>query len=73
LVTFNTSTGAYTDVNPGIGGLALQSIAFDSSGDLYGVTGDKLYSINATTGVATLLGGTGYGGLRGIEFIDQVP
>ena len=57
-------------MNPGISALTLQSIAFNSSGALYGVTENKLYSINTTTGVATLIGGTGYVGLRGIEFID---
>lgn len=70
LVTINPATGAYTDVNPAVGGIALQSIAFDSSGALYGVTSNKLYSINTTTGVATLIGGTGYVDLRGIAFID---
>jgi hypothetical protein len=70
LVTINTTTGVATDVNPAVGGIALQSIAFHSSGTLYGAVDSQLYSINPTTGAATLIGGSGFAGLRGIEFTN---
>jgi hypothetical protein len=69
LVTINTSTGAATDVNPAVGGTAseVQTICASPSGQIYGGR-DALYTINAATGVITLVGSGGYGDLRGIEF-----
>jgi hypothetical protein len=50
----DVSTGAVTIV--GNSGAPLTDIAFDSSGNLYGVSFTDLYRINTTTGVATDLG-----------------
>lgn len=70
LVTVNTSTGVATDVNPAVGGTAseVQTICSSPSGQIYGGR-DALYTIDAATGVTTLVGAGGYGDLRGIEFI----
>ena len=70
LVTINPATGLVTVVGPFNTGVSNTSgtpatmgdIEFDSAGNLYGVStigGPQLYSINITTGQATLVGSTG--------------
>ncbi len=75
LITINPVTGAgtlvaVTTIN------SARGIAFDAAGTLYAVndssgTGiglDDLYTINTTTGVATLIGSTGYFGVQGLAY-----
>jgi hypothetical protein len=58
LITLNPVTGAGVLIGPT--GLLVSSIAFDNAGNLYAVTGNsgptagKLYSLNLSTGAATL-------------------
>jgi hypothetical protein len=64
LVTLNTSTGAATAVGSGIAAGEVDNVAFDSTnGVLYGWADclgcAALYSVDTTTGVGTLLNGTG--------------
>jgi hypothetical protein len=60
-------TGATTLIG---GTLTWTSIAFDASGNLYGIeiSTDALYKINASTGAATLVGGAIGGDVRGLAF-----
>jgi hypothetical protein len=59
LVTFNTTNGAMTTV-ASLSVSGIQSIAFrPSDGVLFGATQSKLYRINTTNGVATLVGNFG--------------
>gem|GEM_PF-6755256 len=51
LVTINTGTGLATDVNPGVLGTAIQGMAFERDGRLFGVAGSGVYEIDRTTGV----------------------
>lgn len=69
LMIVNTTTGALTDVNPAVGGFGseAQTLCASATGVLYGAC-NALYTINAATGVLTLVGSGGYGDLRGIEF-----
>ena len=59
LYTFDITTG--TAVRLGSTGVAIDGLAFDSAGTLYGLgQGDAtLYTINTTTGVATAVGALG--------------
>jgi hypothetical protein len=70
LVTINPATALVTDIGPFNAGpvntsgtpATMADIAFDSSGNLYGVGsigGPQLYSINIATGQATVIGSTG--------------
>jgi hypothetical protein len=67
LWTVNLSTGALTQVTTitGISSAFLIALAVDISGTMYGISvgadGANLYTINKTTGVATLVGATGRG------------
>lgn len=54
LFTVDIATGAATLI--GNNGIAMTDIAFDSSGNLYGITFSQLYSINPSTAAATLIG-----------------
>jgi streptogramin lyase len=54
LFTVDIATGAGTLV--GNNGVAMTDIAFNPSGNLYGITFGELYSINPTTAAATLIG-----------------
>jgi hypothetical protein len=81
LIRIDSSTGAWTDVNPAIAGtVGIQSIAFAPDGALYGAGRlpgefDKLYLIDKFTGAYSLVGEASSGfNVRGIEFIGtQVP
>ncbi len=55
--TVNTSTGDVSLI--GSAGVVLTDIAFSPSGELFGVTFTDLYTINAKTGAATLIGPLG--------------
>ncbi|MBE0565537.1 MAG: T9SS type A sorting domain-containing protein [Krumholzibacteria bacterium] len=75
LHTINTTTGALTLVGPlGLGpDDVIGDIAFDSDGNLFGVTGEritanKLVAINKATGQATVIGLTGIDYLSGLDF-----
>ncbi len=54
LFTVDIATGAGTLI--GNTGIAMTDIAFNATGNLYGITFSRLYSINPTTGGATLIG-----------------
>ncbi|HCV43087.1 MAG TPA: hypothetical protein DGH68_06350, partial [Bacteroidetes bacterium] len=69
LWTVNTSTGAPTVVGDVTGVPVLIAMAFDNSGQLYGydidnagVAQSRFFSINKTTGAATLIGNMGFVG-----------
>jgi len=66
LLKINLQTGAATDVNQnvGTGGAAIQFLTSMSDGRLLGGM-DSLYSIDAATGIATLIGSGGYSDVRG--------
>lgn len=82
LLSINTTTGAGTSVATisGLGeGTSIRGLAFSSSNVLYAINNggspgstsvdDKLYTINTTTGAATLLGSvTGFKGVQGLDF-----
>lgn len=55
--TIDVSSGTVTVI--GNSGAALTDIAFDPSGNLYGVSFTNFYSINKTTGLATSIGSLG--------------
>lgn len=57
LGTVDVATGAATVI--GNMGSAMTDIAFDPSGNLYGITFDTLFSIDPTTAVATAIGSLG--------------
>ncbi len=72
LLTIDLFTGAATDVNPTVGadgGGLVQFLAARSDGTIIGGR-HKLFSIDATTGTQTLIGGSGYSELRGAEFVS---
>lgn len=65
--TVNLGTGSVTIL--GNAGVVLTDIGFTSNGNLYGTSFTDFYSVNNTTGVATLIGsygGTGRGGLNAL-------
>lgn len=65
LVTVDPTTGATTLVGAyGIGSDTLADIAFDSLGNLFGfsASGHKLYSVNKSTGVATVISAASFPG-----------
>ncbi len=67
LLRINPQTGVATDVDPafGTGGVNVQFLTF-SRGRLLGGR-DALYTIDAGTGVPTLIGGSGFADVRGLE------
>ncbi len=65
--TVDVATGAYTQI--GNAGVVLTDIAFDPSGNLWGVSFSQLYSINKTTGAVTPVGtGIGFSGNNSLVF-----
>ena len=69
LVAVDPLTGASTDVNPGVGNAVdIQCLAVSPAGVLYGGR-SSLFTLDVTTGVATLVGTGGYTDLRGMEFV----
>jgi hypothetical protein len=63
LVTIDPATGVVTPIGSfNVGSATMTDLAFDATGNLYGVGssgGPQLYSINLTTGKATLVGASG--------------
>lgn len=66
LGTVDVATGAAVVI--GNMGHVMTDIAFDPSGNLWGVDGGSLYMINATTAAATLVGGTNTGFINSLVF-----
>ena len=66
LGTVDVSTGAVTLI--GNMGVIMTDIAFDTSGQLYGVSFSNLYSINAGTAAASLIGAHGIAGGNALVF-----
>jgi hypothetical protein len=68
LVTIDATTGASTDVDPSTGNAVdIQCLAISPTNVLYGAR-NALFTLDPTTGVATLVGSGGYSDLRGVEF-----
>ncbi len=81
LVTIDRTTAAVTVIGPynvgnaGVNPATMGDLAFDAAGNLFGVGtvgGPQLYSINITTGQATLVGASGLTSTTGggLEFDD---
>ena len=69
LVTVDPLTGASTDVDPNVGNAVdIQCLATSPAGVLYGGR-NALFTLDTTTGVATLVGSGGFTDLRGMEFV----
>ena len=64
--TVDVATGSVTLV--GNAGVVLTDIAFDHSGNLWGVDFNNLFSINKATGAATLVGSLGSGSFNALTF-----
>lgn len=69
LGTVDVATG--TAVVIGNMGHVMTDIAFDPSGNLWGVDGASLYMINATTAAATLVGNTNTGFINSLVFASN--
>jgi len=59
LFTINTATGATTTVSAGGMSGSMESLAFDSAGNLYIASQSGLYGFNRSTGVASYIGDYG--------------
>jgi hypothetical protein len=70
LITINTMTGVATSVGNTGFTFATQDISFRSDGTLFATAGANFYTLNLTTGAATLVGfnGHGIGNGNGIAF-----
>lgn len=66
LGTVDVDSGAVTII--GNMGATMTDIAFDSGGNLYGITFNSLYSINSATGASSLIGGLGLTGANALVF-----
>ena len=67
LGTVDVATGSTTVV--GNMGRVMLDIAFDSMGNLWGISGGNLYSVNSATAVSTLVGATtGAGSINSLVF-----
>lgn len=66
LATVDTVTGDVTVI--GNMGHVMTDIAFDTSGNLYGVTFRDLYAIDVSTGASTLIGNHGIGSANALVF-----
>lgn len=73
LITIDPATGAATDVNAAVGGRGTegQCLFSDATGELY-CANTELYSIDAATGMTTLIGG-GTFSVRGAEIVGVGP
>jgi hypothetical protein len=74
LITIDPMSGIAHDVNPNVSGNAddIQTLAFGSDGKLYGAR-EKLFTLNVSTGVQSLVGGIGNYDIRGIGCIVPEP
>ena len=70
LVTVNTATGSATTVGASTGISDLMALAFSPNGTLYAASWstDSLYTLNQSTGAASLVGNLGFGGVMDIDF-----
>ncbi|PKO51869.1 MAG: hypothetical protein CVU28_10860, partial [Betaproteobacteria bacterium HGW-Betaproteobacteria-21] len=66
LATVDVMTGAVSTI--GNMGVVMTDIAFDPSGNLYGISFTGLYSINATTAAASFVGAHGVAGGNALVF-----
>lgn len=66
LATVDVATGAVSVI--GNMGVVMTDIAFNSSGNLYGISFTGLYSINAGTGTASFIGNHGVSGGNALVF-----
>src|SRR5262245_12438887 len=66
LGTVDVATGTVSVI--GSTGQILTDIAFDPTGHLYGITFSQLFSINAATGAATLIGNLNLSGANALVF-----
>jgi hypothetical protein len=73
LFTINPTTGAGTRISSVSQWIGLQSLAFSSSQELYGISGSVLYRLDTTTGWATWVGTGATADVRGMEFVPAVP
>jgi len=65
----DVATGASTVIGSfGIGGQTMTDIAFDPSGNLWGISFNSIYTIDKTTGVATFVGNHGISGGNALVF-----
>lgn len=73
LGTIDPATGLFTDVNPAVdaaGSGGIQTLAFGANGTLYG-SRDVLFTLDVTTGQATLVGDGSYTDVRGMSLIPE--
>lgn len=66
LATVDVTTGSVSVI--GIMGVTMTDIAFDPTGNLYGIGFTGLYSINATNAATTFIGNHGIGGGNALVF-----
>lgn len=66
LGTVDVATGSVSVI--GNMGVQMTDLAFDPSGNLYGISFTNLYQINSTTGQASLVGGLGLTGANALVF-----
>ncbi len=72
LYSVNLASGASTEIGgTGIFDNAL-GLSVGPDGSLLGVINDSLYRISRTTGLATLIGSTGFDVLSGLSFVDEI-
>jgi hypothetical protein len=67
LGTVDVATGVGTVIG-NMGGDVMTDIAFDPSGNLWGISFSNIYTINKTTGAATLVGSHGISGGNALVF-----
>lgn len=73
LVTIDRATGHATTVGVSTGVGNMMSLAFAQDGTLYAGSwsNNNLYTINASTGAASLVGNLGFGGIMDLDFDSQ--
>src|SRR5262245_39407490 len=69
LGTVDVATGAVTVIGPM--GQTMTDTAFDPAGNLYGITFNQLFSINKTTGAASLIGNLGISDANALVFASN--
>jgi len=70
LATVNVATGAATTIGSGTNISNLMALSFGSNGTLYAASWstNSLYTINTSTGSASLVGALGFGGIMDLAF-----
>jgi hypothetical protein len=73
LYLLNSATLATTEIGPitGLGNQSLTDLAIDKDDNMVGVTLDKLFTINPTTGAATLVGELEASNVTSLSFIPS--